>query len=184
MKAYSALGLVLALSAAGSHASEFDFNISDESVQASLTYVPAARSLDLGVGYIYEEGGTDVGYAEFHARGRTALGNLPTTVGIGLQFNAFDDDKADGTAVAIGGYTHLKIPSVPGLGFNLGAHFAPSITSFGDSDHYLHWDAKFTYRVIQTADIYAGYRQIKLGREHDSVISLAEGAMVGFRLYF
>src|SRR5690606_27117380 len=115
MKQTYALCLALAFSAASSQASEFDFNISDESVNGSVALVPAGSSVDFGAGYIYEKGGTHIGNADFHARGRTALGNLPATVGVGVQLNVFEADPIDGGALGIGGYTHLKIPTVPGL---------------------------------------------------------------------
>ena len=178
------LGLSLALASVAVQASEFDFNLSDESANASVTLVPAARSVDFGAGYLYQKGGVHVANVDFHARGRTALGNLPATVGVGVQLNIFDEDPVEGGGVGVGGYTHLKIPNVPGLGVNLSAHFAPSITSFGDADNLFRWDAKLTYRVIQNADIYAGYRQVKTNLEHGPTITINEGPLLGFIMYF
>src|SRR5690606_28733401 len=102
MKRSPALCLALALAAAGSQASELDFNISDESVNLNVTLVPEGHSIDFGGGYVYEKGGVHVANADFHARGRTALGNLPTTVGVGVQLNGFDDNDLDGGALGIG----------------------------------------------------------------------------------
>jgi|SRR5690554_2279490 len=184
MKSRYALCLALMVAATGSQASEFDLNLSDDSANASVTITPANRSIDFGAGYIYQEGGTHIANLDFHARGRTAIGNLPTTVGIGAQFNWFDEDPVDGGAIGIGGFTRINIPTVPGLGVNLSAYYAPSITSFGDADHFYRWDANLTYRIIQNADVYLGYREVRVDLEHASYITLNDGLIAGFTIHF
>lgn len=184
MKSRYALCLALMVTATGSQASEFDLNLSDESVNASVTFIPANHSVDYGAGFIYQEGGTRILNLDFHARGRTAIGNLPTTVGIGAQLNWFDEHNIEGGAVGVGGFTRINIPTVPGLGFNLSAYYAPSITSFGDAEHFYRWDANVTYRIIQSADVYLGYREARTDLEHASYITLTEGVVAGFTIHF
>ncbi len=46
----------------------------------------------------------------------------------------WDQSRADGGAVGLGGFATVNIPDVPGLSFTGGLHYAPSILSFGDSD--------------------------------------------------
>lgn len=121
---------------------------------------------------------------DLHARGQTALGNFPTTVGIGAQVSLFNEDKADGSAIGLGGYAHVKIPEVPGLGVKAALHFAPSITSFNDLEQFFRADVKVTYRVIQNADIYLGYRSVIGDIRGSGNQSLDENAHVGFMIMF
>lgn len=185
MRRQNALYLALAMTVtASASASELDFNIGDESVNAQVSVAPTGQQLDFGFGYIYQKGGTHVANLDVHARGRTVLGNLPTTVGIGLQGSAYDEGPVDGGALALGGYAQVQIPSVPGLSVRAGLHFAPSITSFGDSDNFFRWEASVGYRLIQHADVYLGYRQVKTNLEDGPNITLTEDILVGFRLLF
>ncbi|MBK8970234.1 MAG: hypothetical protein IPM37_02260 [Hahellaceae bacterium] len=177
----SALALAVPVVAS---ANEFELNISNKSVNGQLTFLNASRQAEFGAGYIYREGGMNIANIDIHARGQTALGNFPTTVGIGAQVSMYEEDKIDGGAIGIGGYAHVKIPEVPGLGIKAAAHFAPSITSFNDLEQFFRADVKVTYRVIQNADIYVGYRSVIgdiRGRGNES---LDENAHVGFMLMF
>jgi hypothetical protein len=166
------------------HASEAEINIGDQSVNGQLTLLTSSKQAEFGAGYIYREGGVHIGNIDLHARGQTAIGNLPTTVGIGAQLSFFDENDLDGSALGLGGYAHVKIPEVPGLGIKAAVHFAPSITSFGDTDMFWRTDIKATYRVIQNADIYVGYRNVRADLNESGDHSLDENAHVGFTVMF
>ena len=165
-------------------ASEVEINIGNESVNAQVNLLTGTRQAEFGGGYIYREGGVHIGNVDLHARGQTALGNLPTTVGIGAQMSFFDEDRLDGYALGLGGYAHLKIPEVPGLGFKAAVHYAPSITTFSDAEQFLRTDLKVTYRVIQNADVYVGYRNVRVDIENQGHRSLDENVHLGFMIIF
>ncbi|WLQ14615.1 YfaZ family outer membrane protein [Hahella aquimaris] len=180
----AAIGAAALLGASIATASELDFNIGDESVNVQVNMLPQSRDFETGLGYLYHKGGGHLLNGDLHARGQTAIGNLPTTVGIGAQLDVFTESDVDGSAIALGGYAHIKIPSVPGLGLKVAGHFAPSITSFQDAEQFSRFDVKTTYRVIPNADIYLGYRVIKADIERHDDITLDEGLNVGFALQF
>ncbi|WP_020409632.1 YfaZ family outer membrane protein [Hahella ganghwensis] len=175
----------LPLLAAGTiQAAELDLNISNKAANAQVNIIPNSRKFDAGLGYIYRESSTHIINADFHARGQTAIGNLPTTVGVGIQASTFDEDGLDGTGLGLGGTAHIKFPAVPGLGFKAAAHYAPSITSFGDIDRFVRFDSRVTYRIIQNADIYAGYRIVRTKVENAGSETLDENVHLGFTLQF
>lgn len=172
------------LAAAQVQADEAEVNIGNKAVNAQLTFLNATREADFSLGYIYRKGSIHIGNIDLHARGQTALGNLPTTVGIGAQTAFFDEDKKDGSALALGGYAHVKIPEVPGLGFRAAVHFAPSITTFGDAEQYLRTDLKMTYRVIPNADVHLGFRSVRADIQDRGNESLDDSWNLGFTVQF
>jgi hypothetical protein len=171
------------------YATELDLNISNKSINLQLNTQPPlpqadTSKFDVGAGYIYREGGTKITNLDFHALGQTVLGNMPTSVLIGARVIYFDEDAADGAALALGGGAHIKVPRVPGVGIKVMAHFAPQITAFGDAKDLFRTDLRATYRVIQNADIYAGYRAVHAKIEHSGTQSIDENFHLGFTLIF
>jgi len=189
-KNISALALLsLMLVNTEAFASELDINISNKSANIQVNTQPpiAAGSnsqFDVGAGYIYREGGVKLINVDFHALGQTVIGNMPTTVNIGARVLYFDDDPADGGGLGLGGGAHVKIPQVPGLGVKASAHFAPQITTFGDSERLIRAEVRTTYRIIQNTDIYAGYRVIRAEDKDGDDYSIDENVHIGFTFIF
>lgn len=170
-------------------ASELDLNISNKSINLQFNTEPPFSvannsKFEVGAGYIYREGGTKIANLDFHALGQTVLVNMPTTVLIGARAIYFDEDEGDGGGLALGGGAHVKIPQVPGMGVKATGHIAPQITSFGEAERILRTDIRATYRVIQNADIYAGYRAIRARLEDSGSQSVDENIHIGFMLIF
>lgn len=165
-------------------ADEADINISNKSINAQANFLTGSRDIEFGAGYVYREGGTNVVNGDLHARGQTVLGNLPTTVGVGGRLSYLNEDRIDGAALAFGGFAHIKIPEVPGLGFKGSFHLAPSITSFSDVTQFMRTDIRATYRVIQNADVYAGYRNIRAEIAEIRKVTVDEAWHLGFTLHF
>ncbi|GAA3973464.1 YfaZ family outer membrane protein [Allohahella marinimesophila] len=165
-------------------ASELDIALSEDSVAVDLRFLNEERSLRSSAGIVYREGGSRVFDLELLALGQTAIGNLPTTVGIGGQLDLFNGDDLEGGALPIGGFVQFNIPQVPGLGYTAAAFVAPSITAFGDADRFWRFDTKVTYRIIRAADVYLGYRHLHAKAEEGSDVSLEESFHLGFRLQF
>ena len=170
-------------------ATELDLNIASRSINGQLNLkIPTRQGttseFEAGGGYIYREGGTNIGNIDFHALGQTVISNLPTTARIGARAIYFDKDSANGSALALGGGAQVNIPQVPGLGIRADAHFAPSVTSFGDTDHLFRIDVRTTYRIIQNADVYAGYRVVRAKQDNEETKSVDENVHIGFTLLF
>ncbi len=178
--------MVLSLVSAPVLAGDVDLSLTNESVKGQVNFFGTNDELQLGAGYTYHEGSRHITNVDFHAQGRTALGNLPTTAGIGLRGIGWDDDRLDGGAVGIGGFATVNIPTVPGLSVTGGLHYAPSILSFGDSDDMTSLELRGSYRIIRNAEVFAGYRY--LNTELDSPLSgdvnLDEGVLAGIKIFF
>ncbi|HET8802348.1 MAG TPA: YfaZ family outer membrane protein [Marinobacter sp.] len=186
MKASRISVMVLSLAAAPAFAGDVDLSLTNDSVKGQVNFFGTNNDLQLGTGYTYHEGSRHIGNVDFHAQGRTALGNLPTTAGIGIRSIFWEDDRVDGGAVGLGGYATVNIPRVPGLSLTGGLHYAPSILSFGDSDDMTSLELRGSYRVIRNAEVFAGYRY--LNTELDSPfrgdVNLDEGVMAGMKIFF
>ncbi|WP_417501097.1 YfaZ family outer membrane protein [Marinobacter sp.] len=178
--------LVLSLAAAPVFASDLDLSLTNDSVKGQVNFFGNNSDLQLGAGYTYHEGSRHIGNIDFHAQGRTALGNLPTTAGIGMRGIVWDQDRADGGAVGLGGFATVNIPKAPGLSFTGGLHYAPSILSFGDSDDMTSLELRASYRVIRNAEVFAGYRYLNTELDFPSNpdVNLDEGVMAGMKIFF
>src|SRR6056297_1492806 len=185
MKASRISLMVLSLAAAPAFAGDVDLSLTNDSVKGQVNFFGTNNDIQLGTGYTYHEGGRDIFNVDFHAQGRTAIGNLPTTAGIGMRGIVWDQSRADGGAVGLGGFATVNIPDVPGLSFTGGLHYAPSILSFGDSDDMTSLELRGSYRVIRNAEIFAGYRYLNTDIENSSRdVNLDEGVMAGMKIFF
>lgn len=178
--------MVLTLAAAPAFAGDVDLSLTNDSVKGQVNFFGTNDELQIGTGYTYYDGGRDIFNADFHAQGRTAIGNLPTTAGIGMRGFYWDDDGIDGGALALGGYATVNIPAVPGLSVTGGLHYAPRILSFGDSDDLTSLELRASYRVIRNAEVFAGYRYLntELDSPLNGDVDLDEGVMAGMKIFF
>lgn len=184
MKASRIPFIVLSLAAAPVFAADADLSLTNDSVKGQVNFFDTNSDIQVGAGYTYHEGSRHIGNVDFHAQGRTALGNLPTTAGIGVRAIGWDDDRVDGGAVALGGFATVNIPDVPGLSFTGGLHYAPSILAFGDSDDMTSLELRASYRVIRNAELFAGYRYLNTDFEGRGDLNLDEGVMAGMKIFF
>lgn len=185
MMHYRASLLALSLVAAPAFAADFDISLTNDSAKGQLNLFDTNSDIQFGGGYTYHEGSRHLLNADFHAQGRTALGNLPTTAGLGFRALGWDDDTLDGGAVGLGGFATVNIPDVPGLSVTGGLHFAPSILSFGDSDDMTSVEVRASYRVIRNAEVFAGYRYLNTDLEDIAGdINLDEGVLAGLKIFF
>lgn len=181
----SLLALSIAATAATpAMARDLDLSLTNDSAKAQVNFLDTNSEIQVGAGYTYHEHSRHIFNADLHAQGRTALGNLPTTAGIGMRAIGYSQDHLDGGALALGGFATVNIPDVPGLSVNGSLHYAPSILSFGDSDDLIDIEARVSYRVIRNADVFAGYRYLNTGFEHHGDVNLDEGLMAGMKLFF
>lgn len=188
MKITRISALALSLAAAPVVASDLDLSLTNNSAKAQVNFFGAQNDLQLGVGYTYRESKRHIGNVDFHAQGRTSIGNLPTTAGVGMRGIFYDDDRSntDGGAVGLGGFATVNVPDVPGLSFTGSLHYAPTILSFGDSDDMTSLELRGSYRVIRNAEVFAGYRYLNTERDFagSSDINLDEGVLAGIKIFF
>ncbi|MDX1589245.1 MAG: YfaZ family outer membrane protein [Oleiphilaceae bacterium] len=167
-------------------AGDFAISLTDDSAKGQLNFTNPSDELAFGLGYTYHNGSRHIGNLDFHAQGRTAIGNLPATVGVGARAFYFRDSPVEGGAVGLGGYAAVNIPEVPGLTLNASLHHAPTILSFSDSDGMTNLEATVGYRVIRNAEFFAGYRFLSTELEQPGTddLRLDEGFLAGLRILF
>ncbi len=177
--------VVLSLATAPAFAADADLSLTNNSVKGQIDFLNPGSDLQMGAGYTYHQGGRNLFNLDFHAQGRTAIGNLPTTAGIGMKAIGYDQDNLSGGALGLGGFGTVNIPRVPGLSVTGSLHYAPSILSFGDSDNMTALELRASYRVIRNAEVYGGYRYINTDLQgYSGNINLDEGLMAGMKIYF
>lgn len=175
----------LALTTAAS-ASDFDLRISDDALHLNLAIVDDYSALSYGGGYFYKDNDDAIHVVnlDLHSQGQTALGNFPTTVKVGIQANYFDEDGIDGAAIGLGGSARINLPDAPGLSWESQAHFAPEVLAFDDAKRFARLSTQLNYRVIQTADLNAGYRYLNTKLKNGTKRTFESGWFVGLRLNF
>ena len=189
MKAFRISFVFLSLVSSAAFAADADISLTNDSAKGQINFFGATSDMQVGAGYTYQESNhridnVHVGNLDFHAQGRTAMGNLPTTAGLGFRAIGWDTDRLDGGAVGLGGFATVNIPDAPGLSFTGGLHYAPSILAFGDSEDMTSLELRANYRVIRNAEIFAGYRYLNTDLENRRDINLDEGVIVGMKLFF
>lgn len=167
-------------------AGDFTIGLTDDSAKGQVNFTNQSDELAFGLGYTYHNGARHIANLDFHAQGRTAIGNLPATVGVGARSFYFRDNPVEGGAVGLGGYSSVNIPDVPGLTLKASLHHAPTILSFSDSDGMTNFEATVSYRVIRNAEFFAGYRYLvtELDQPGDDDFRLDEGFLAGLRIMF
>ncbi|TNC80047.1 MAG: hypothetical protein C9356_16025 [Oleiphilus sp.] len=185
----SALTLtVIALSGLSSvcFANDFDLRISDDALHANLAVIDEYSELKYGMGYFYKDADESINVVnvDFQSQGQTAMGNLPTTVGLGIQGNYFKEDNIKGSAIGIGGNVRVNLPSAPGVSIESEAHFAPDVLAFSDAKSFARFRAQANYRIIRTADISAGYRYLHTKLTSGRKRTLESGLFLGLKIKF
>ena len=151
-------------------ANDLDIRLNNDAVHTNFTLDSSRAKAKFGLGYFYKDDkySTNIVNATLHAKGRTAINNMPTSVSVGFEGNFFKLDNFKGSAAGIGGSARVNIPSVPGLSVESDLHYAPKVLSFGDSNEFRRFRLQSNYRIIENADIAIGYRYINVGSEQSN----------------
>lgn len=179
--------LVSLTSISAAHGAEISFRISNDTIGGGFEGGLGESSLVGGFEHFYKDTRSSVNISNlnFHTKGQTAIANMPTTVMLGLQAAHIKEGKFKGQALALGGNVRVNIPSSPGLSTELRLHYAPDIVAYGDSDRYTHIRGQLNYRIIESADISAGYQYLNTGiKSSDKDRTFESGLFVGLRLSF
>lgn len=181
----SVIGCTAILSSTVANANELDLRLSNDAVHGNYTIDSSRSKAKFGLGYFYKDDDYSVNVVnvDLHAKGQTAIVNMPATVAIGLESNFFKVGDFKGSAVGIGGSLRLNLPNTPGLSIETDLHYAPKVLSFGDSDEFRRFRIQTNYRVIENADIAFGYRYMNVGNNENSENeTLESGVYLGLQL--
>jgi len=169
-----------------SHANELDLRVSNDSLHGNYSVQNDDSKLMFGLGYFYNDARNSINIfnVDLHAKGQTALGNLPTTIGIGFQGNLFKEGDFKGSAVGVGGSVRINLPDVPGLSIESALHYAPDVLAFSDADAFKRFRLQLNYRIIENADVSLGYQYLNAGIKDGGDRTFESGAFLGMKLKF
>jgi hypothetical protein len=158
----AALGLALGVLAAPAEvrASELEFDLSDTAARFDFRFPVTTTGLHADVGILHHEDDGDMVFAGLQMVDDAGGGAEPFTVGLGVRAVALDASSVDGSAVAIGGFFRWVMPDYNRFAFGGYAYVAPSVTSFDDMERYLEYGLRAEYRVMKSAALYLGYRDV------------------------
>lgn len=167
-------------------ANELDLRVSDDSLHGNYSVQSNESKLMFGLGYFYNDADNSINIVnvDLHAKDQTALGNLPTTVGIGFQGNVFKEGNFKGSAIGLGGSVRINLPDAPGLSIESAIHYAPDVLAFSDADAFKRFRAQVNYRIIESADISLGYHYLNAGIKNGSDRTFESGMFLGMKLKF
>jgi hypothetical protein len=167
-------------------AAELDFRLSNDTIGAGIESNNPDSELSVGFEHFYKDTKKSINISSLnvHTKGQTVIGNLPTSVALGLQGVYMKEDKFKGSAIAFGGSMRINLPSTPGLSVEGQAHYAPDIVAFGDSDSYTKLRTQINYRVIRSADISAGYQYLRSGVKNGGHRTFESGLYLGLKIVF
>jgi hypothetical protein len=165
---------------------ELDFRISDDTIGGGISSSSYDSSLNYGFEHFYRDEGDSINISNInlHARGQTVIANLPATVDIGAEATYMKEGNFKGSAIAFGANLRMNLPTAPGVSLEGRAHYAPDIVAFGDSDRFLRLRTQVNYRVIQNADISAGYQYLSTGIKNGGDRTFESGLYLGMKLIF
>ncbi len=189
------LGLVFLLAAAPLRAEVFDASVSRDTVRLGVNG-PLSRLFAVDKGE-YDVGGVygDIddfdseSFLSLHA-GATLTGEAGSTDdakftgGLGARLQYVNADHENGGALALGGNLRVKLLQADRLRFNANLWYGPDPASIGDIDEFLEYGVAVGYEVLRDAELYVGYRKIKIGVDGGPNVDLEDGAHIGIRLQF
>lgn len=140
-------------------ATSLDVNVGNETV--GLAYMGALSNSELNVNIagMHHQDDRDVLTAGISV---VEYVDRESHIGLGANLYTFDTPEIDGNGIALGGFFRQDLGLVPHLGLGAQAYFGPSIVSMDSADDFLDATLRLEYQLIQQANIYVGYRKIKV----------------------
>lgn len=181
----------LLLGAGTASAESLNFSLSNDSFRFGLMG-PLSRVIDgadgqYDVGYLQHRGDGDDPYAVHVGAlvtGDAGLRDFDLKAGVGLRAVFIGSDGPDGGAVAPGVQFDARLPGYERLGLLGYAYYAPSPVSFNDIDSYRDLGLIASYSVNRNASVFFGYRNVRIGVDHGSGVTLDSGLYGGVGLTF
>ena len=183
------------------HAEELGINLSGEALHANFdgslkSIFPRLNGLyDIGglFGKNDYSGGGDLDYREGHVgmlvTGDAGAQQANVTAGLGGRIALLGADAGaggnfTGGALALGGMIEARLPAFNRIGALAYFYGAPNVSSFGDFTRYFEYSGDVDYEVLQSASVYAGFRQLKVGVDNVGTVTVDSGWHLGLRLKF
>lgn len=179
-----ALVLLLSLSTtAVTQAGSIDLALNDEAARIGFGWPLAGEWLQTDAAWFHHDENGDVVTLGLHAIGDATFSER-LEGGIGANAFWVDAELEDGWGLAIGGFFKWGLTRKESLSLTAEAHVAPDIFAGGDIKSYLETGARVGYKILTSADVFAGYRYIELDPQEGDDIEVASDLEIGFRMEF
>jgi len=170
------------LFAATASANSADLALSNTSVEATYR-ANVANGISAVGSWLHHEDGIDVASAGIYGGGRQGAAGAF----IGAKAFWLNADGPDGQGIAVGGALSYEL--FPRVTVEANAHYAPSVVSYKDIDNYKEWGVRLTLQLLQSANLFTGFRDIDVDVNdgtggHTRQVGVVRGGYVGFSLYF
>ena len=177
----------LGLAATGAHAEHVDVNLSND-VLRGVYAAPFPRMngiFEIG-GMLGESHGEkfQMAHAAMLVTGDAGARDANVNAGLGGRVFVLNAEDVDGGGLALGGTIDARLPAFNRLGVVAYAYGAPDASLFGDFDGYYEYAVSFDYKVLQTASVYLGWRQLKVDVDGAGTATVDTGFHFGLRLNF
>jgi|SRR5690554_1659137 len=184
--AFAASMLTASMLAGQAVANTIDANVSNDSIAADVEFgLNKENSLLFGAGILYSEehsSSSTIGNVSIQAA-ETKANTYHASIGAKLY--AYSAPRSsNGAALAFGGSFYHVIPGLERVSAGGSIFYAPSVTSFDKTERLYETNARIAYRVIQNADIYLGYRYLKVKHKRKFDTALEKGFHLGVRASF
>ena len=176
------IGLAVAAPAASD---SLDLNLHDDALRVTYSTGAFRHGLDLDLGYLYAKKRGQTGHV-VHAGLQVAGQNLSDQgefdVGLGGRLVYTDTRNGDGANLALGG--SVRFSPIRLVGFNASLFYAPSITSFMDSERYREWGVSVDYQLLARGFVYLGYRNVETRIKNHGTHEIDDSLHLGMKLLF
>ncbi len=162
-------------------ASSLDINLRDEAIRLAVRGPINESGLNLSLSGLHHEDDRDLITAGVSVIESLADGSY---VGIGGHLYAFDAKNVDGLGMALGGFFHYALPAFPGLGLGGQLYYGPDVVSFDDVKRYIETAMRLEYQILSQANIYVGYRHIRIKMDNGGKGRIDNGLHFGLRLTY
>lgn len=168
---------IITTSATTATASEFQLGLSDHT--AEMTYSSAINEQAIGeASWLYDEdNGSLVGLGFYGVGHRDAISGK-----LGGKLFYTDADGPTGQGLAIGGTIAFQATETLSIAFDI--HYAPSVLSFKDVEHLEQWGGRVVYQLMDTANLFIGYRNVEVDIKKVGNVELARGGYAGMSISF
>lgn len=164
-------------------ASGLDLNIGNETVALSLMGPINTSDLNVSISGMHHQDDRDVLTTGLSVIEQT---DVESHIGIGANIYTFDTPDIDGMGIALGGFFRQALPQVSHLGLGGQVFYGPSIVSMDSADDFLDATLRLEYQIIHQANIYLGYRKIKVfvDKKEESDGKIDSSWVAGMRLTY
>ncbi len=182
--------VLVLFSCGGIQAQTLDFNLSNDAVEAAFSAPFATTGFGKSayqIGVLFSDRGDDNNWMTgggFSVSGEAGA-DVPG-LEFGVSVNAYIAEVAnyDLAAIPLGAHIMYRPPLLNRFFAKLALEYAPDIVTFNDGDKLVLSAVRTGYEILPNADIYLGYRNIRMGIKNQSTVAIDEGWHVGVNLSF